>query len=134
MERKPQEQGPASPTASTTGDEVSHAALVAALSRALEAATEDRRPAPSEAEIGRFTDAVVEGGVGAALELVLARAREGLTRESLLLHLVTGAARQLGSESERDALPPGEVSAALDVLDEVVTVLRSVGDARDPER
>lgn len=83
----------------------------------------DTRPPPTVDEIRAFADLCATNDLGSALHAVELYAAAGLSLESILLELVSEAARVLGTAWERDERSFSEVTAGLGVLQQVVHVL-----------
>lgn len=81
------------------------------------------RPAPSEAEVEDFARIAVRHDLNGALGVVETMCRAGLSLESVLLDLVSAAARVLGDDWLADRRSFIEVGAGLGTLQQVVHTL-----------
>lgn len=83
----------------------------------------DSRPPPSREELAEFAALAVHSELADVLLYVERLGRQGLSLESLLLHLIGPAARALGEQWQDDLLSFTEVTAGLGTLQQVVHAL-----------
>ena len=86
-------------------------------------ACESARPPPTEQEVAQFADLAVDEDLPLALAFVQAIASEGISLETVLLHLVAPAARLLGEQWQLDTRTFTEVTIGLGTLQQVVHIL-----------
>lgn len=92
------------------------------------------RPAPTRDEINEFARMAVRHDLNGALGVVEAMCRDGLSLESVLLDLVSAAARVLGDDWLDDSRSFIEVGAGLGTLQQVVHTLSPAHTPALPHR
>jgi methanogenic corrinoid protein MtbC1 len=87
------------------------------------ATCDDARPPPTQAEIEEFARIAVTRQLSTALQFIETIVGQGLSIETVLLQLVTPAARLLGEQWEDDTTSFADVTFGLATIQQVVHVL-----------
>jgi methanogenic corrinoid protein MtbC1 len=85
----------------------------------------DARLPPTQDEVRELARIAVEGDLACALEFVGSIADQGVSEEAVLLLLVAPAARLLGDQWLAEVCTFTQVTAGLDVIHQVIRLLRS---------